>query len=168
VDRRSITSAVTLLVLCAILVGGAAWGWNNLFPPPDETTATPTGEPTCTPSTVAAQQIRSREVTVSVFNAGDRAGQAGRALDAFEARGFRAGAVGNAPEGTQVRRAEVWAAREDDPAARLVARQLGRDVGIVVQEPLGPGVTVVVGNRFERLARAPRSLEVSPEEEVCQ
>lgn len=167
VDRRSVVSGVTLLVLCGILVLGAMWGWNALFPDPETATETPAAAPTCTPTPGEPQVVRTRDVVVSVYNAGDRAGQAGRVLDQLEGRGFRAGALGNAPEGEQVRRARVIAPDVDDPAARLVARHLGRRVQVVQGDRLGPGVTVLVGNRLNTLPRASRTLEIPVDDEGC-
>lgn len=167
-DRRAVLSASTLTVLSLILVLAAVWGWNALFPDPaDESDSPAVAAPTCTPTTGEGRRIRTREITVSVYNAGDRAGQAGRVLAALEDRGFRAGAIGNAPEGVEVARAQVWAASEDDPAAQLLARHLGRRTPVVAGERLGPGLTVMVGNNWNKLARAPRAIRVEPEEETC-
>lgn len=166
-DRRNVVSGVTLLVLCGILVLGATWGWNSLFSEPDTTTDEPVAAPTCTPTPGKPEVVRTRDVVVSVYNAGDRAGQAGRVLDLLEDRGFRAGALGNAPEGEQVRRARVIARNVENPAARLVARHLGRNVEVVEGDGMGPGVTVLVGNRLNRLPEASRTIEVPTEEASC-
>ena len=168
-DRRTVVSASTLTVLSLILVLAAVWGWNALFPDPtDDGPANPAFvAPTCTPTTVEGRRIRTRDITVSVYNAGNRSGQAGRVLTALESRGFRAGALGNAPEGTEVARAQVWAASEEDPAAQLLARHLGRRTPIVVRDGIGPGLTVMVGNNWNQLARAPRAIKVEPDEETC-
>lgn len=166
-DRRSVVSGVTLLVLSGILVLGAMWGWSSLFPEPDAATDTPAATPSCTPTPVEPQVLRTRDVVVSVYNAGNRAGQAGRVLTRLERRGFRAGALGNAPEGEQVRRARVVAADVEDPAARLVARHLGPRVKVVEGERIGPGVTVLVGNRLNKLPRAKRTIKVPADEATC-
>ncbi|MDP3967464.1 MAG: LytR C-terminal domain-containing protein [Nocardioides sp.] len=166
-DRRSVVSGVTLLVLSGILVLGAMWGWNALFPEPGPASDESVAAPTCTPTPSEPQVVRTRDVVVSVYNAGDRAGQAGRVLTLLERRGFRPGALGNAPEGEKVRRARVISPNVEDPAARLVARHLGRRVEVVEGDRLGPGVTVLVGNRLNQLPRAKRSIKVPADEATC-
>jgi hypothetical protein len=170
VARRQIISAVTMLVLVGILVLGAVWGWRSLFaelPGTEATAEEPTEE--CTVEEVdAGEKLRSKQVRVSVFNAGTRAGLAGQTLDALMNRGFLAGDIGNAPADTDIRRVQVWSNVENDPAARLVARQFGKNVKIrYVEEVPGRGVNVVVGNGFESLRKAPRAIAVKTSREVC-
>jgi hypothetical protein len=170
VARRQITSAVTMLVLVGILVLGAVWGWRSLFAelPGSEASS---GEPAeeCTVEEVdAGERLRAGQVRVSVFNAGTRAGLAGQTLDALLARGFRAGELGNAPSDVSVRRVQVWSTVENDPAARLVARQFGKNVKVrYSDEDLGTGVDVIVGNGFDGLRKAPRAIPVKTSREVC-
>jgi hypothetical protein len=171
VARRQITSAVTMLVLIGILVLGAVWGWRSLFAELPETEASAGDEPAenCTTELVdAGEKLRSRQVRVSVFNAGTRAGLAGQTLDALIDRGFLAGQIGNAPSDLDVRRVQVWSTVEDDPAARLVARQFGKKVKVrYSDEDLGTGVDVIVGDRFNGLKKAPRAIAVKTSREVC-
>jgi hypothetical protein len=153
---RRATTAITLLVLIALLVAGGVIGAMALFSPiSDEEDPDATG---CNPALVEGDTVRTRDVTVSVFNAGTRSGLAGATQERLVNRGFVAGAVGNAPgtlSGVSVVR--VLAASRTDPAARLVARQFGKNTRIqVTEEDLGPGVDVVVGNGFDGLVKAPR------------
>jgi hypothetical protein len=170
VARRHITSAVTMLVLVGILVLGAVWGWRSLFaelPGTEATAEEPAGE--CTVEEVdAGEKLRSKQVRVSVFNGGTRAGLAGQTLDALMNRGFLAGQIGNAPSDLDVRRVQVWSTVENDPAARLVARQFGKNVKVrYSDEDLGTGVDVIVGNGFDGLRKAPRAIAVKTSREVC-
>jgi hypothetical protein len=170
VARRQIVSAVTMLVLVGILVLGAVWGWRSLFaelPGTEATAEEPTEE--CTIEEVdAGEKLRSKQVRVSVFNAGTRAGLAGQTLDALLNRGFLPGDIGNAPPDLNVRRAQVWSSVEGDPAARLVARQFGKNVKVrYVEDPPGTGVNVVVGDGFDGLRKAPRAMAVKTSREVC-
>jgi hypothetical protein len=167
--RREITTAVTMTVLCGVLVVGAIAGWRALFAdlPADETAAEP--QPSCTTQQVdAGQRIRSRQVVVSVFNGGTRSGLAGETLSALQRRGFKAGNVGNAPSDTSVRRVAVWSTEENDAEARLVARQFGKRVEVTFSDvDLGPGVDVIVGNSFRGLSKAKRSIKVQAPQDVC-
>lgn len=167
--RREIVSAVTLMALIGILVLGAVLGWRSLFAPLPDSDGAAEPAPSCTTRLLeAGQRLRSRQVQVSVFNASNRSGLAGETLDKLLNRGFVAGEAGNAPSDLDVRRVEVWSTVEDDPHARLVARQFGRGVRIrFSDEDLGPGVDVIVGDRFGGLAKAPRAIRVEQEREVC-
>lgn len=163
-----LTTGVTLLVLTGILVAGALYGVKSLFAPlPDVTTVD--DSPSCVRTTVKkGQRVTSRQVLVSVYNAGSRAGLADQTSASLTQRGFRKGDVGNAPENARVRVAEVWTTGAPDTAARLVARQFGR--GIVVRRvrvDLGPGIDVVVGNGFRRLTKAPTVAVAQRASAVC-
>lgn len=169
---RHLTTGITLVVLCALLVAAVVVGFRFLFakaPSPAQLMATPPASPTCTSTPLkAGSRLRSSQVRVSVYNAGDRSGLAGQTMSALTHRGFEHGAVGNAPAGVNVRRVEVWTTQAHDPAARLVARQLGRHLRPkVTKTALGPGVDVIVGNRFHRLVHAPRAVTVRHSEEGC-
>jgi len=167
--RRAITTAVTMLALIGILVLGAVWGWRSLFAELPESPTAAEPAPTCATETLAAgQRVRARQVRVSVFNAGTRSGLAGDTLDRLRRRGFTAGDTGNAPSDLDVRRVQVWSTVEDDPRAQLVARQFGKKTRVrFSDEDLGPGVDVIVGDRFDRLSKAPRSLRVREAREIC-
>jgi LytR cell envelope-related transcriptional attenuator len=168
--RRELTTTVTMVVLIGILVVGAVWGWRSLFaelPETDLTVDEPA--PTCETERIdAGQKIRTRQVRVSVFNAGSRSGRAGETMDALIDRGFQPGDVGNAPSDAEVRRVQVLANDAKDPRARLVARQFGKGVKVqVAEEDLGSGVDVLIGDRFTGLSKAPRSIRVKQPEQVC-
>lgn len=164
---RHLTTTITMLVLIGILVLGAVWGWRSLtadLPSNDTLTSSD-----CTTEELEeGQRLRARQVEVSVYNGGSQPGLADSTLSALEDRGFLAGEVGNAPEDAEVRRVEVRAETEDDLAARLVARQFGKNTEVTVaDEDLGPGVDVIVGNRFRQLAKAPRRIQAEEAQEVC-
>jgi LytR cell envelope-related transcriptional attenuator len=168
--RRHVTTAITLLVLLVILVIGVVIGVDKLLAPlptTDEPVATPS--PTCTVRAVKkGQRVVPRQVQVSVFNGGDRAGLAGKTMRALSRRGFRQGEVGNAPSRVKVRRAQVWTNLRNDDGARLVALQFGRETKVrFTRTDLGPGVDVVVGDSFDRLAKGKRSVVVRRSSSVC-
>ena len=168
---RHLTTGITLAVLCVIVALGAIVGSNALFAPlpgaEDEPTST--ASPTCEATAKKRERLSSDEVTVNLFNAGTRAGLAGATVDAFRLRGFRGGLIGNAPDGTKVRRAQVWITEGEEDAGRLVARQIGPRTPVVTPEAdLGDGIDVVVGNGFRALVRAPRSIVVKVDAGGCE
>jgi hypothetical protein len=168
VRGRHITTGVTLVVLVGILAAGAVVGAKSLLAPIGNS-ETATASPTCTTTAVKkGQQIRPQQVQVSVFNAGTRTGLAQLTLSRLVKRGFRRGEVGNAPASVHVKRAQVWTRLRHDPAAILVARQLGKGTAVErTKVNLGIGVDVVIGNGFHGLAKAPKAVVARQSTSVC-
>lgn len=166
--RRHVTTAITMIVLCMILVVAGVVGFNALFAPlpgREEPTAAPSES--CAVAPVReGRRLRSGQVVVNVFNAGTRGGLAGTTMDALRARGFRGGTIDNAPDGTKLRRVQVWITDGEEDAGRLVARQFGPRTPVLTPDTdLADGVDVVVGNGLDRLKRAPLSVKVTQETE---
>jgi hypothetical protein len=166
---RHLTTAVTMLVLLAILAAGALWGARALFAPLPSADPTAEASPDCvTRSVRKGQRITATQVQVSVYNAGTRAGLADETMASLTLRGFKPGDVGNAPETSRVKVAQVWTTERTDTAAKLVARQFGPRIKVRrVAVDLGPGVDVVVGNGLGKLAKAKRSIVASKASSVC-
>jgi hypothetical protein len=168
--RRHLTTAITLLVLVAILVLGVLLGTKSLFAPlPGDGTPKAEPSPTCSPKAVKkGQRIRSTQVQVSVFNGGTQSGLADSTMRKLAARGFTAGDVGNAPSGVTAKRVRVLTTEKNDLAAQLVARQFGSSTKVTVSTTdLGPGVDVVVGNAFDKLSKAKKVIVVKRSASVC-
>lgn len=162
------TTGITLLVLIGILAAGAWIGTQSLFAPlPGEESADPA--PRCAIKALRkGQRISTRQVVVSVFNAGTRAGLADETMGALTNRGFDRGTTGNAPAGSGVKVAQIWTTRRTDAAARLVAQQFGPAIKVKIKRvDLGPGVDVVVGNDFRKLAAAKRTTVVRNTQRAC-
>jgi hypothetical protein len=172
-ETRRVVSWVTLAGTAVATLVMAVWGFQAFTAPIDDggdQASSPTDEVSCAPGQeVTVKYLRRREVTVSVYNAGKKAGRAGDTMDRLQRAGFQVGAIGNAPEGTRVARVEVRAAKADDPAARLVALAFGRDVPVTVStSDLGPGVDVIIGDRFKRLdGAAPARVELDQPTVTC-
>jgi hypothetical protein len=123
----------------------------------------------CEDRTIAAgKRIRAGEVTVSVYNAGTEAGAASKVMSVLQTRGFAEGESGNAPKGTEIIRAQVWADSPRNSAARLVARHLGVGIRVFGGKPvLGPGIVVVVGNELGKLPSAPKQVNAAGPTKIC-
>lgn len=165
---RHLTTGITLVVLVLVLGGMAVWGWRHVTAPfgAQKTSATQA----CSPAEITRIRfVRPTDVQVSVFNAGNNSGLAGRTMTRLETRGFKPGVVANAPARMHVRRVVVHTTKKHDPAARLVALQLGRHVPVVVtRQRGGPGVDVYVGDRFRTLVRhAPQKVKLRKPIEQC-
>ncbi len=164
---RKLTTAATLVALLAILCGMAYYGFREFTSP---LPGRPSSGETCSDVEKEVQGFVNRsEVQVSVFNAGTREGLAGTTLEKVEEAGFRAGNAGNAPKSAKVRLAVVWTTEKDDAAARLVALAFGRRTPVQVTEAdLGPGIDVLVGNRFKGLnPKAPNRIPLPAPVETC-
>ena len=166
---RHLTTAVTLLVLVGLLGLGLLLGVKSLTAPLPSTPDASSGSPSCDPAAVRkGQRITAHQVQVSVFNAGSRPGLADETMAVFVKRGFKKGTVGNAPSGTTVKKAQVWTTRRHDAGARLVALQVGPHAKVHFKNiDLGPGVDVVVGDDFGKLAKAALSIKAQRPASVC-
>ena len=156
-------TALTLLVLVLLVVGGGSLGWSALTAPmPKRETA-----PVCTDVTVMpGDHLYPGQVTVSVLNASKREGLAGRTLATLTDAGFSAGGAANAPKGTKVSTAEIWTNDSDSPAVALLQTYLP-DADVVVKDSGEPGVTVVVGENFSDFAQGAKSVAVIHPATVC-
>ena len=96
-----------------------------------------------------------QQVTVSVYNASDRNGLAGRTMDLFADAGFDQGDDRQRPRRRAgPRRRRSGPTTPDSPDVRLVASRLGRETSrSSAGTGAGVGVTVVVGDDFEELVR---------------
>lgn len=168
-DRRHLTTALTLVVLLLVLAAMAVIGVRALTAPLPGFGGS-SGDAGCSEAEKQVQEfLTRRDVQVSVYNAGSVSGRAGTVLETLENAGFRGGNAGNAPPETQVRRAVVWTTEADDSAAELVAKALGPRTRVeVVPDDLGPGVDVLVGDRPVTVApKAPRRIKLDEPVENC-
>ncbi len=155
---------LTLTVLAVLVLLGVTWGWSAFTSPFPHAAS----QKVCVSTKVrAGDRVSPPQVIVSVFNASQRVGLAERTIAAFENRGFGGGNVGNAPNGTVVHFAQVWASQPGNPAVRLVASRLGRHAIVVRKHHSGPGVVVLVGPLFQHLVSGKSSVKVTRTTTIC-
>lgn len=138
-------SALTLTGLALLVVVAAAWGWAALTEPFPEDEPVAVCEDT---SVSAGTDVRRDQVVVSVFNGSERSGLAGATGAQLEERGFVVADVGDAPQ--PAAKTQIWSDEPTNPAVRLVQQQF-KGAQVVPGDSLGPGVTVVVGAKFQTL-----------------
>jgi LytR cell envelope-related transcriptional attenuator len=162
--RPGVRTALTMATLGVLLVVAAAWAISALTAPfPGKVDV-----PTCVATDVKkGEKVFPDQVVVSVYNAGTREGLAGLTMKQLSDVGFVEGESGNAPARAQVLRAQVWASDPRNPAVRLVASQFGPKTTVTRGRALGPGVVVVVGDRFRTLVRAPRKVVAAGDSSIC-
>ncbi|TIC84999.1 LytR family transcriptional regulator [Nocardioides sp. GY 10113] len=158
-------SAATAAVLVTLFLGGTAWAWSAVtepFPKAEET-------PVCIDRPVAAgDRVRPPDVVVSVLNASTRNGLAGQTLNQLGGFGFARGESGNATVASaKTLTAQIWTTTPDNPDVRLVASHLGKRVRIVEQASDLPGVTVVVGEKFDGVTRGRKQVRATVATSVC-
>ena len=166
-ERRQSTT-ITMLVLAALCVFGLFFGLRAL------TSDLPGGgilneAPVCEPRTVTpGSQIAPAEVAVSVYNASNRNGLAGKTMKTLIERGFVAADSGNVRT-KKVVAVEIWSTEPDNPAVQLVKAQFGPNTKVVrPRKDIGAGVVVVVGNDFAGLAKKfPETMEVKARATIC-
>jgi hypothetical protein len=144
-----------MVVLLGVLLGAAYYGWNTIVNPDDDNKADKSDDAkqtTCKHQTVIkkGQQIQSNQVTVNVYNAGNRSGLAGETLNLLVAKGFKRGVADNAPEDitTWGNASVVLAGGAGEPTSRLVHNQFLGLVKYVDGPELARGVDVIVGDNF--------------------
>ena len=161
---RAARTSLTLIFLCALVLGATLWGWSALTAPLPKAEEAPLCEDTHVP---AGTKVYPDQVVVSVFNASTRSGLASRSRALFAEQGFVAGGDGNGPRGTKVGYAQIWSAEPDNPAVKLVKSFLGPKTPVLKGERLGEGIVVVVGPRFNKLVQGEKSAESERDAMIC-
>lgn len=140
-------SALTLGGLVAVVLAATLWGWAAFTEPfPEEEEI-----PICRDTPVTAgTEVRRDQVVVSVFNGSDRSGLASATEAQLEERGFVSGGIGDSPQPAAT--TQIWSADPTNPAVQLVQRQF-KGAQVVPGDALGPGIVVVVGEKFQALKK---------------
>ncbi|QGN34058.1 LytR C-terminal domain-containing protein [Microlunatus sp. Gsoil 973] len=136
---RIIRTPLTLLILLAILCYGAWWGWKNIIAPPQKTPPPP-----CVPTKVTNKSLKSSQVTVRVYNGGDKKGLAGDVTRSLRAKGFNVLDPANTDEKVSVTVIVGNAAK--NPEVRLV-RSFFKGSKVRADGRTDHTVDVLVGNR---------------------
>ncbi|MDH2412645.1 LytR C-terminal domain-containing protein [Nocardioides sp. CER19] len=161
---QAVKTVLTLAVLAALLAFAASWGWSALTAPLPSLTS----GPACVETAVSAgETVTTQQVTVSVLNAGKRAGLASRTMTALTDQGFNKGDSGNAPAKTAVTYAQIWTDDPTSPAVALVASRFGGRAKIVQHDVAEVGVVVVVGDKFRTLTKGKPSVKATKGTTIC-
>ena len=133
--------------LAVVVLIAAVWGWSAATKPFPQHEPSPV----CVDTKVAAGEWVFRDqVVVSVFNGSRRSRLASSTMSELAERGFVSAATGNAPQPSEA--TQILSSDPKNPAVVLVKRQF-RGAKVVPGDALGPGVSVVVGEKFSSLRR---------------
>jgi hypothetical protein len=158
-------TAATLVTLAVLLVVAAVWGFHAATEP----LPAKVDSAICVRTPVdGGSDLYPQQVTVSVYNAGQRDGLAGRTMQLFVDAGFSEGNSGNASS-AKVDRVEIWTTDPESPAVALIESYLPDDTSVERREGIGAGITVVVGDDFTRtkLKKGEPSVDVESDTEIC-
>lgn len=139
---RLVRTPLTLLVLLGVLCYGAWWGWTNVIREVPPAPPTP-----CVPTRVNGA-LRSQQVTVNVYNGGDRKGLAGDVARSLRQRGFRVPRAANT--GEKVQQTVIQGAGAKNPEVLLVQRFFRKST-VRVDKRADHSVDVLVGNKYAGL-----------------
>ena len=137
---RMVRTPVTLLILLGVLCYGAWWGYSNVLKP------TPPPPPTpCVPQRVSQGELRSTQVTVSVYNGGSKKGLAGDVGRSLRQRGFKVPKTSNT--GQKIQKTVILGAGAKNPEVLLV-KAFFKDADIKADKRVDGSVDVLVGNDY--------------------
>src|SRR4051794_11684742 len=137
---RIVRTPLTLLILLGILCYGAWWGWKNVVAPPEKTPP-----PQCVPTKVTDKELKSSQVTIRVYNGGDKKGLAGEVTRALRAKDFNVLDPSNTS--TKVGTTVVIGNGTKNPEVLLVKSFLKKAV-VKADGRTDHTVDVLVGNKY--------------------
>ena len=156
---RIVRTPITLLVLLGVLLYGAWWGYRNIIQP---VPATP--PPPCVKQTVSKGQLRSSQVTIKVYNGGDRPGLAGDVGRALRNKGFKVALVDNTVE--KIGKTVVVGANAKNPEV-LFVKTFFKDSVVRADKRTDGSVDVLVGNKYGGFNRNAKATYVVKTPTVC-
>ena len=137
---RAVRTPFTLLVLLGVLCYGAWWGWSNVI-----REVPPAPPAPCVEQELPKNQLKSSQVTVSVFNGGDKRGLAGDVGRSLRERGFKVQTTSNTLQ--KVQKTVIVGAGTKNPEV-LPVKRFFKDAEVKADKRVDGSVDVLVGNRY--------------------
>lgn len=137
---RVIRTPVTLLILLAVLVYAAYWGYTNVIAPVPAPPPTP-----CVQQTLAKHQLSTKQVYVKVFNGGNSRGLAANVGRSLRGKGFKVTGTTNTIE--KIEQTVIVGAGERDPEV-LLTKSFFKGATVRADGRADHSVDVLVGNRY--------------------
>jgi hypothetical protein len=137
---RIIRTPLTLLILLGILCYGAWWGWKNIVAPPPKPTTPP-----CVQTKVTDKSLKSSQVTVQVFNGGDKKGLAGDVTRKLQAKKFNTLQAANTDK--KIGKTVIIGNASKNPEVQLV-KKFFKGAAVKADGRRDHTVDVYVGNKY--------------------
>jgi len=137
---RAVRTPFTLLVLLGILCYGAWWGYGNVI-----REVPPAPPAPCVNQKLPKNQLKTSQVSVSVFNGGEKVGLAGDVGRALRERGFKVQTTTNTLQ--KVQKTVIIGAGAKNPEVLLV-KAFFKDSEVKADKRRDGSVDVLVGNRY--------------------
>lgn len=169
---NKLTSRIAMTVAVLLFIGGSVLGSVLLLQPAN----TQVEKEQCDTQTIdKGDDLTPNLVSVNIYNAGEKAGQANRVSINLQREGFLAGEVDNAPEGVESANVTVVAEDTDHPAAKLLSQQFKGKVetsdvpeGLSSKDLSSEGIALIIGADYKGIKKnAPRELESDRKMSVC-
>ena len=137
---RIVRTPLTLLILLGVLCYGAWWGYTNVL-----ADVPPVPPEPCVEQKLPNSQLRSTQVTVNIFNGGNRRGLAGDVGRALRDRGFHVQKTTNTKE--KVAATVIVGANAGNPEVILV-KGFFKGASVRADKRTDGTVDVLVGDKY--------------------
>jgi len=156
---RIVRTPLTLLILLGVLCYGAWWGYTNVLKPVDELPPEP-----CVEQSLPNSQLRTGQVTVSVYNGGDRRGLAGDVGRALRDKGFRVQRTTNT--GENIKETVIVGASAKNPEVILV-KGFFKGATVRADKRTDGTVDVLVGDKYAGFNKKAKTVVVVKSAKAC-
>lgn len=156
---RLVRTPVTLLILLGVLAYGAWWGYRNVLQPIPATPPAP-----CVQQPVRGGELRSTQVTVSVFNGGLRKGLAADVGRSLRSKGFKVLKTANTNE--KIGRTVIVGSGVKNPEVLLV-KGFFRRATVRADKRVDRTVDVLVGNDYAGFNKKAKTTRAVRGRTVC-
>jgi hypothetical protein len=156
---RVVRTPVTLLILLAVLLYGAWWGYHNIIQPVPALPPEP-----CVEQSVSKGLLKSSQVTVKVYNGGDRKGLAADVGRSLRGKGFHVALTANTAE--KIQKTVVVGADAKDPEV-LFVKTFFKDSVIRADKRADHSVDILVGNKYAGFNKAAKNTYDAKSSSVC-
>lgn len=137
---RAVRTPFTLLVLLGVLCYGAWWGYSNVI-----REVPPAPPAPCVQQQLPKNQLKSSQVTVSVFNGGNKRGLAGDVGRSLRGRGFKVATTTNTLQ--KVQKTIIVGANAKNPEV-LMVQAFFKDSQVKADKRVDGSVDVLVGSNY--------------------
>jgi hypothetical protein len=137
---RIVRTPITLLLLLGVLCYAAWWGYTNVLRPIPPAPAQP-----CVDQSINKGQLKSSQVTVKVYNGGNKRGLAGDVGRALRDQGFNVIRTTNTAE--KISRTVIVGAEAKNPEVLLV-KSFFKNAIVKGDKRVDRSVDVLVGNKY--------------------